>query len=193
MKISILRRSRKLSALILVPCIVASLLCGCPDVSEENVEQIGNVKYGMPVVLSSKSEDQHALVYSIVWDGNPANTVFEIQDTFKDVKVTSIGGSALAFKAESDPNAKAQDKDSQGTSNPVILTLKLGKNINNIGAIARNETLSIDGVSYPVFYKVECSEDNPYYYSEDGKLYSRTGDKLIEGFRYPTADLKGLE
>lgn len=77
------------------------------------------------------------------------------------------------------------DSDFNFTIENVPVTINIGKNIKKI------EKLSLDEY-YPhinedktiTFYhpvvKINCSEDNEYFYSEDGKLYNKKSGELIE-------------
>ena len=35
-----------------------------------------------------------------------------------------------------------------------------------------------------ILVSIECDEENPYFYSQDGKLYQRADNTLVEGFFY---------
>ena len=35
-----------------------------------------------------------------------------------------------------------------------------------------------------ILVSIECDEENPYFYSQDGKLYKRTDNALVDGFFY---------
>ncbi len=72
----------------------------------------------------------------------------------------------------------------------VVFNLNIGKNIKTVKNIKMTEDyyphLNEDGtvtLYHPVVY-VSCSEENKYFYSKDGKLYSRADDSPIDGFAY---------
>ena len=71
----------------------------------------------------------------------------------------------------------------------IPFTLKLGKNISSVEYVAMdfyyphiNEDNSI--TFYHPMIKIECSEENEYFYSKDGKLYDRKTDELVSEFEY---------
>ena len=71
----------------------------------------------------------------------------------------------------------------------VPFTLRIGKRIETIKYIEMdcyyphiNEDESIT-FYHPVVYII-CSEENPYFYSKDGKLYDKETDELITDFAY---------
>ena len=71
----------------------------------------------------------------------------------------------------------------------VRFVLNIGKNIKTIKFVEMdvyyphiNEDGSIT-FYHPVVY-VNCAEDNPYFYSKDGKLYDKKTDALISQFAY---------
>ena len=71
----------------------------------------------------------------------------------------------------------------------VCFVLNIGKNIETIEFVDMDEYyphINEDGsitFYHPVVY-VKCAEDNPYFYSKDGKLYDKKTDALISQFAY---------
>ena len=71
----------------------------------------------------------------------------------------------------------------------VRFVLNIGKNIKTIEFVDMDEYyphINEDGsitFYHPVVY-VKCAEDNPYFYSKDGKLYDKKTDALISQFAY---------
>ena len=202
---------KKISAVLLVPCIAALLLTGCPEFTDKDTELIDTVKYCLyDPVIKNGNDQKHGVVYSIVWDGDPDNTVFEIKDTYKDAPVTDIGAKVTGFGAEAASDyyyydskirkraaeGPGEDIDSKATFQPVVFTLKLGPDIDYIctdkaNAFADDLVFLKDGTyfCYQTYYLIDCSEENKTFYSKDGKLYKRSDDSLIESFRYATDDM----
>ncbi|MBP5654797.1 MAG: hypothetical protein J6X33_04730 [Clostridiales bacterium] len=197
---------RKIPAVMLVPVIAALLLTGCPEFTDKDTELIDNVKYCMrKPLIESGSDDKAGVVYSIVWDGDPDHTVFEIKDTYKDVPVTDIGAKVTGFCAEAASDycyydSKIYKRNAEGpyeiideevTFKPVVFTLKFGANIDSLcsdktSAFADDLVFLKDGkyICYQTYYLIECPEENKTFYSEDGKLYKRADDSLVFSFRY---------
>lgn len=75
----------------------------------------------------------------------------------------------------------------------IVFSLHIGKNIKEMDFLDMdtyyphvNEDGSI--LFYHPVVEVTCSEENPYYYAEDGKLYEKTTDKLVDVFDYAADD-----
>ncbi len=81
------------------------------------------------------------------------------------------------------------DINADYTVQDIVFTLSLGKNIKSIKNVYMvhyyphiNEDNSI--TFYHPVVKINCSEDNKYFYSKDGKLYDKNTNALIEDFAY---------
>ena len=84
------------------------------------------------------------------------------------------------------------DKKSDEEYETLLFTVRLGKNIEKLtnvegkvyfGSGDRTEGDPAD-IRYKIAYFFEVDEENPVFYSKDGKLYARSGDSLIEEFFY---------
>lgn len=71
----------------------------------------------------------------------------------------------------------------------VVFNLNIGKNIEAVEFVVMdqyfphiNEDSSVT-FYHPVVY-INCSEENKYFYSQDGKLYDKKTDELISDFAY---------
>jgi hypothetical protein len=71
----------------------------------------------------------------------------------------------------------------------VVFTLNIGENIETVEFVVMdhyfphiNEDSSVT-FFHPVVY-INCSEENKYFYSQDGKLYDKKTDELISDFAY---------
>lgn len=68
------------------------------------------------------------------------------------------------------------------------ITLNIGKNIKNIYLHSKYVTMWDNGDGTYLIYcprvYINCDENNPVYYSKDGKLYEKVTDKLVEEFVY---------
>ena len=184
------------------------LFTGCPDYTESEAELVGNIKY------CNSHDGKTALVYSVVWDGNEENTVFEIPDTYNGKDLVSMGAKVTGFRVESDSqywfyNQKIGSNSETEQVNvdmsavemkDIVFTLKIGKNIREIRAAYSQRVPSYlvfkresGFVMYRVLFNIECPEDNKTFYSRDGKLYKRSNDELLDEFTYYTDVKNGVE
>jgi len=113
------------------------------------------------------------------WDGDIENMTVIIPDEVDGKKVKSLGGangsSAPAFFQIIMPEDIKFGEEYN-------FTVKLGKNIKyaDIFLYSYECTDYKSNVLYKVNYYYECSDDNKWIYSKDGKLYDKKTDKLIE-------------
>lgn len=81
------------------------------------------------------------------------------------------------------------DIQGKGQIEEMVFTLNIGKNIKTIENVDMDlylPHLNEDGSTtyyHPVVY-INCSEENRYFYSENGKLYDKETGELIPGFAY---------
>ena len=184
---------------VICALIIALMLSvvGCPDYLESDAVLEGNIKF-----CPKKDDSAQAVVYSVVWDGNTDNTVFEIPDTYDGKDVVWLGGTVTSFQIETDSpyeywtgSGETGIHTKSGTTkieepfdrDVVVITLKIGKNINYVSHIAPDFVVfkEDDGFKvYSVLIRFECSDNNPVFYSKDGKLYKRSGDELVKDINY---------
>ena len=87
------------------------------------------------------------------------------------------------------------ESDFKFTIENVLFNISIGKNIKKIERISLDEYYPhINEDETITFYhpvvKINCSEDNEYFYSKDGKLYDKKTDKLID---FPYASKEGIK
>ena len=174
--------------------MVLSLLCSC-KLYDGNAKRMGNFS------LRLDKSGNRAMVESWTWSGDLNDTLIEIPDKFEDkATIDAIGGSTGAnaslqkFTILPGPdvlfrNGSGYAEDMEVPS--VVFTFRIGKNIQEINVnfteAAYAQVVTKDGSTtlYKVYIRVECSEENPVYYSENGKLYLRDRDILVTSFPYP--------
>lgn len=129
------------------------------------------------------------------WDGNPENMTITVPDECDGLKVKSLGGFTAAptlfyvmvpDKMHPEAVSVAEDIKHIGTidKNTVTytFTVKLGKNIRDPERFTYKEYYMDDSgkVIYIVEMNYESSPENKWIYSENGKLYDKKTNKLIE-------------
>jgi hypothetical protein len=136
-----------------------------------------------------------------VWDGDEKNTIVTIPDTYRGKRVTQLSGhighgGGLRFELR--PPDSFYDvtvsygcpMESPYSISELDFTLNIGKNITEYpiwSAQCYYKKTGEDGennIYYHVYTYVNCSEENPTFYSKDGRLYYRENDELVNAFNY---------
>ena len=139
---------------------------------------------------------RECMVSTVEWDGNTENTVFTIPDEYEGIKVTSLGGvpglapTEFTIRVPEDmhPEAMGVTEDENCISDvdedtvTYCFTVKLGKNIKKLEHFAYKEYYTDDSgkVIYIVETNYECPSENKWIYSEDGKLYDKNTNELLQ-------------
>ncbi|MDE7373129.1 MAG: hypothetical protein K2N18_03610 [Clostridia bacterium] len=141
-----------------------------------------------------------AYVGTLTYDGE--HNEFTIPDEYKGRKITTLGGyhgtgspcpfgiditvalseykGYIKIIVDDDPNAKHI---------PIEFTVRLGRNVSEIANSHEKcyyQATNSEGknVLTYVVYHFAVDENNPVYYSEDGKLYYRKDGSLVDEFFY---------
>ena len=75
---------------------------------------------------------------------------------------------------------------------PRYLTIEIGKNLRVLRDIEMKKYYCDENdpkIFYRILVTVECSEENRNFYSENGKLYAKAGNRLVDVFFY-TSDYR---
>ena len=65
------------------------------------------------------------------------------------------------------------------------LVINIGKYLRDDKFIVMDDYHEVGNSQFvQILVTVNCSPDNPLFYSEDGKLYKRLDDSLVDGFFY---------
>ena len=127
------------------------------------------------------------------WTADTTTAVLEIPDACEGYRVTALGGyigsgAPCPFQVNL-PNTSTIH--SQGTlpDNAEIeqyhLVIHIGKYLRETGFIVMDDYHKIGSNQFiQILVTVNCSPQNPYFYSEDGKLYKRSDHSLVDGFFY---------
>ena len=127
------------------------------------------------------------------WPIGEKHVVLDIPDTYDGYRVTALGGyvgsgAPSPFMANL-PNTLSVCSEDTLPNNAQIdqyhLVLNIGKYLREDKLIVMDYYHKVGTNQYvQVLVTVNCSPENPYFYSEDGKLYKRLDDSLVEGFFY---------
>ena len=173
-----------LGALILFFCTV-SLLINLGLFDSETVP-FGNLyftynKLGGSCVVS------HGL-----WPEAEETLTVEIPDEMNGRRVTAMGDSypdPFLFNFEEGTAYACHEEmlPEDAVIIPRYLTVEIGKNLRVLGDIEMKQYYC-DQKDPKVFYRilvtVECSEKNRNFYSENGKLYTKAGNRQVDAFFY---------
>ena len=129
------------------------------------------------------------------WDGNIENMTFTVPDEYEGMKIKSLGHNStpalfyVMVPESFHPEVVSctESEDCSGTVNEDAITytftVKLGKNIKHFEDFTYKEYFmdADDNVVYIVEIKYECSPENTWAYSKDGKLYDKDTKQLLGG------------
>lgn len=133
----------------------------------------------------------------IEWDGDAENTTFTVPDEYEGMKVNSLGGLVGMGTPEqffvmlpedmysgTETCVGMEELAGEADENTVAynFTVKLGKNIKNFEYFVYKDYYmdDRDKVICTVNIEYEVSPDNKWVYSQDGKIYSKKTNELIE-------------
>ena len=127
-----------------------------------------------------------------IWPGEEEVLVAEIPDEVNGRRVTAMGDSypdpfLLNFEEGIAYVCGEEMLPEDAVIIPRYLTIEIGKNLRVLGDIEM-KYYYCDADDPKLFYRilvtVECSEKNRNFYSENGKLYIKAGDRLVDVFFY---------
>lgn len=127
------------------------------------------------------------------WPSGEKSAVMEIPDVCDGYRVTALGGyigsggpCPLLINL---PDTYYAASESMLPGNAQIeqyhLVINIGKYLREDTFVALDEYHNVGENRFiQILVTVHCSPENPYFYSEDGKLYRKSDDSLVEGFFY---------
>lgn len=127
------------------------------------------------------------------WPDDTKHAVLEIPDTCEGYRVTSLGGyvgsgGPCPFSiALTDAHYVCRESTlpDQAQIERYHLTINIGKYVKEDKNIIVDYFHNIGSNDFvQILVTVTCSAENPYFYSEDGKLYKKADGSLVEGFFY---------
>ena len=127
------------------------------------------------------------------WPADSTSAVLDIPDSCGGYCVTELGGyigrGAPCPFMVSLPESSAVYSEGALPEHAQIetyhLVLNIGKTLKEDTNIAMDHYYSVGSNRFvQILVTVNCSEENPHFYSENGKLYKKTDDSLVDGFFY---------
>ncbi len=139
------------------------------------------------------------------WDGNPEHMVLQIPDTIFGYPVTSLGGyrgrgvpcpfrvnlpESWGVKELFDPELFESELQSHPDAEVVdlVFTVTLGKHVSQLRT-ASSWAYCFDADWRTricrIYYVFDCDPENGTFYSQDGRLYTRSDGALVPGLSYP--------
>lgn len=132
-----------------------------------------------------------------IWPGKQESIVVEISDEVNGRRVTAMGDSypdPFLFNFEEGIAYACGEEmlPEDAVIVPRYLTIEIGKNLRVLGDVEMKVYYcdqNDPNVFYRILVHIECSEKNRNFYSEDGKLYTKAGNQLVDVFFY-TSDYR---
>ena len=170
--------------LVIVACLLYS--CDWDFVYEKRIS------YGNLYFSPHKFADVCRVDYG-VWNSAETSFEFKIPDEVDGHRVTVWGNDYPApFLLHIDRSVMSCGKEllpDDARIVPLHLTIHIGANLREIRAIEMKDLYqdcNDPQVYYQILVTIHCSTENPFFYSENGKLYQKNTGTMIEAFYYET-------
>lgn len=185
-----MRKIIKISCVLFLVAILAVFLCSCLDgalMYGDKTKNVDNIEYFM----HSFRKCCFAGAYTWTSDSNQATVT--IPDTCDGYRVTSLGGFIgsgapcpfMVLLPDVDSIYSKDTLPDEAQIEQYHLELNIGKNVEKLRLIMMEEYYGLGSNRFAqILVTVNCSEENPVFYSEDGKLYRKSDNSLVEGFFY---------
>ena len=128
-----------------------------------------------------------------LWTSDDKYAVLDIPDTCEGYRVTALGGyigsgGPCPFIVHL-PDAHSICSESALPDDAQIeqyhLVINIGKHLRDDKFIIMDDYHEVGSKQFvQILVTINCSPENPYFYSEDGKLYKRLDHSLVDGFFY---------
>lgn len=135
------------------------------------------------------------------WNGDPDTMTFTVPDEYKGRTVTALGGySGKGYPCPFHVEDHAHEHDwasdtawGDDTYETLVFTVRLGEHIKKIYAsctryigteLPRDDGTADYDVLYEILYRFEVHADNKTFYAQDGKLYRKKDNSLVDEFFY---------
>lgn len=124
------------------------------------------------------------------WTNNSVSSVtLTISDEYEGYQVTSLGGHAVSPFLVNVTGSRFGCGEDLVPEDAVIrqyhMTINLNSKIREADDIEMDVYHCVGTNRYvQVLVTIDCPEDNPFFYSEEGRLYKKSDNSLVEGFFY---------
>lgn len=191
----------KIISAVFICCTLALAFTACNTSKElELVDDVFLIGYGKYIGFGKG----HAYIAEVVFDGETYD--YTIPDDYKGYKITALGGYhgtglpcpfgiSLYNKLDEEYGASEivlseSESDLKGAlCVPIKFNVKLGVYVKEVVRTVGKEYCEVidengDKLIYYAVYNFTVDENNPFIYSEDGRLYYRKNNVLIDEFFY---------
>lgn len=184
------------NVLIICACVVL-LAAMCWLLYDSSLMYDGNVLSSGDLSFGTHITNKICYVGTYTWSSDSKEAVLDIPDVCDGYRVVHLGG--FFGNGVPDPfcvqlpDAEAIYHESALPEDAEIeqyhLIINIGKNLEDNRFIMMEAYYSMGENRFvQILVTVNCHEDNPYFYSQNGKLYKRADGSLVEGFFYYSDD-----
>lgn len=199
----------KKGLLIIISSMLLIFIVGCTSINESSLFYTESVEVDN-FFISINETANCCFVGNYEYDGEESNKVITVPDEYNGIPITQIGGYygtgvptpfqiSLCVYMNTDEDSKYHgiwggdiedyNLEEEYTIVDVPFVLNIGKNIKSVKYVSMDEYYPYinEDESITFFHpvvEINCSEENEYFYSKEGRLYSKKDDKLISDFAY---------
>lgn len=192
---------------LLMALVMLLALCACTYCYEAE-EGSFSIMYGSYLPIRLERNPDGACVYMYSWDGDESNMDIVIPDEYNSQTIKKLGGyygkgAPTPFSIDDTSWMGIHDDNEDTHSTGVVgvpydmldgysdivyhdFNLYIGKNVDGIIGNPCAMVYTVDGVktAYCPRVTVYCDEDNDTFYAQNGRLYYRENNELVEEFIY---------
>lgn len=182
-----MKKFLKIFSIIILTVLLLTFLTECSLMYGGKTIKLDNLSYYTHNIFKT------CFAGDYTWTSDTNYAVLNIPDTCDGYRVTDLGGyigsgGPCPFLVDL-PDVRYVCSEEMLPDNAKIdqyhLVINIGKNLRDDAFVVMDEYHCIGGSQFvQVLVTVNCSEENPYFYSEDGKLFRRSDDSLVDGFFY---------
>lgn len=127
------------------------------------------------------------------WPSDEQYAELTIPDSCEGYRVTALGGyvgsgAPVPFIVKLPDTRGISSADTLPDNAEIVqyhLLINIGKHLRKVELVEMNGYYNLGSDQYAqILVTVNCAPENPYFYSENGKLYNRRDDSVIEEFFY---------
>ena len=183
----ILRRMTVLILFVVLLFLGASFLTQCSLMYGNNGFVLDNLRYNANTILNI------CFASTYTWPIGEKYVVLDIPDTYNGYRVTALGGyvgsgAPWPFMADLPNTLFLHSKGTLPDTAQIEqyhLVINIGKYLRDDALIVMDDYYSLGSNQFvQILVTINCSPDNPYFYSDNGKLFRRSDGSAVEGFFY---------